>query len=111
MIYAIIIIKYKNNIQFNKSNSLGKNILRILNRYPVIIDIIGQAYKILTIKPILSRMGKGKGKIIGEYIPYRESNTLLQVYVSLDKMVYFINRIKKEGLFNSCALSVTIYYL
>ena len=58
--YVYIIIKSKEEWRVREKED-REEIKKIINKYPIIGEIIGFAYKIITKKPILTRMGKGKG--------------------------------------------------
>ena len=73
--------------------------IRILNKYPIIVRLWDSRYKIKTKKPILVRMGKGKGKKIGEYRPIKEGEIILEGYIKRELITETIIGLQKEGIF------------
>jgi ribosomal protein L16/L10AE len=98
--YVYITIRSREERRIREKEEEGE-LKKIINRYPIIGLIIGYAFKIITKKPILTRMGKGKGKIIGKYKPINKDGIILEGYIPKNKVKYIIYRMKKEGVYNS----------
>lgn len=110
MKYGYIIINSRKSSRIREVGGEGKELLKIINRYPIIGELLGQSYVPLTIKPILTRMGKGKGKRIGIYKPISYNDNVIQLYIPIEKIKYILYRMKKEGIYNKNSLiQVSIY--
>jgi len=109
--YVYITIRSKNSSIIRDKEDRDQ-IKKIITKYPIIGEIIGIAYKIITKKPILTRMGKGKGKIVGKCRPVEKGGIILEGYIPKRRIKYIIYRMKKEGVYNSNSnISVTLFQL
>lgn len=108
---CIVIIKMLSDKHLSKQERLGKNVTKVLDRYPVIITLVMEASRIICIKPQLCRMGKGKGKVIGVASAFNRDDTLLYAFVPKDKMFHLTKIMDKQGLFDTSSLYVLVYYI
>ena len=95
--YIYIIIRVKEGKRTDKDDTV---LNRILIRYPMIEKIIRKKDKIMTEKPILTRMGKGNGKAIGRYRIAGKGEIIYIGYINKREVLGVIGRMKKEGVFN-----------
>lgn len=108
---ASVTVRITKERNVKKKEGFGYDVERMIEKYPVLLDIVFEASRIYSIKPVLCRMGKGQGKLIGDFAAYSQNDILIHAYIPKPRMYPLALLMEKQGLFNSTGLSVTYYYI